>query len=63
MRIFENMSGISQSVNMRECKTYSGHINNRRFAGMDVQNDWLACGSEDNSVVLYNEGQKSPVLK
>lgn len=41
-----------------------GHLNERNFVGLsNVNNGLIATGSEDNSVVLYDENLEYPVLK
>lgn len=41
-----------------------GHLNERNFVGLsNVNNGLIATGSEDNSVVLYDENLEYPLLK
>lgn len=42
---------------------YSGHCNEKNFVGLSVENGLIATGSEDNSVVIYNQNIKRPVIK
>ena len=44
-------------------QTYKGHVNSRHFTGLKTRRDHIACGSEDNSVVIYNLMISSPILK
>ena len=47
-----------------ECiRTYRGHNNESKFIGLAVLDDHIACGSEDNKVVIYHEALSKPVLK
>ena len=36
------------------CKrTFMGHINEKNFVGLSCNNDYIACGSENNSMYIY----------
>uniref|UniRef100_A0A240PKY3 RING-type domain-containing protein n=1 Tax=Anopheles epiroticus TaxID=199890 RepID=A0A240PKY3_9DIPT len=37
-------------------RSFTGHINEKNFAGLATNNDYLACGSEDNSLCVYYKG-------
>ncbi|KAF6002558.1 coatomer subunit alpha [Cyanidiococcus yangmingshanensis] len=43
-------------------RVYSGHCNERNFVGLTVKTDWIACGSEDNSVYTYYRSLPGPTL-
>ncbi|XP_027159455.1 WD repeat-containing protein RUP2 [Coffea eugenioides] len=47
----------------RLIRTYTGHVNARRFVGLSVWRGGglLSCGSEDNQVVVYDKRWGSPV--
>lgn len=48
----------------RECtRTYTGHLNEKNFVGLSVNNDWIACGSETNTVYTYHKYSKTPIAK
>lgn len=38
---------------MAPARTFAGHKNNKNFVGLSVTEDFLACGSEDNTVYCY----------
>ncbi|CAG8435933.1 6898_t:CDS:10 [Diversispora eburnea] len=44
-------------------RTYTGHINEKNFVGLSTSSDWIACGSEDNSVFAYYKALSKPVAK
>ncbi|KAG0741550.1 hypothetical protein G6F57_005309 [Rhizopus arrhizus] len=47
-----------------ECtRTYTGHLNEKNFVGLSVNNDWIACGSETNTVYTYHKYSKTPIAK
>uniref|UniRef100_A0A182JFK9 Uncharacterized protein n=1 Tax=Anopheles atroparvus TaxID=41427 RepID=A0A182JFK9_ANOAO len=37
-------------------RSFTGHINEKNFAGLATNSDYLACGSEDNSLCVYYKG-------
>lgn len=37
-------------------RSFRGHINEKNFVGLATNNDYLACGSEDNSLCVYYKG-------
>jgi len=41
----------------------SGHQNERNFVGLATDGDYIACGSEDNSLYVYYKGLQSPLMK
>lgn len=47
----------------RLIRTYTGHVNARRFVGLSVWRGGglLSCGSEDNQVVVYDKRWGSPI--
>lgn len=48
----------------RADRVMSGHLNEKNFVGLSIINDILiATGSEDNTVVLYDQNIPHPVLK
>jgi E3 ubiquitin-protein ligase RFWD2 len=44
-------------------KVYSGHVNNKNFIGLTGNEDYITCGSEDNSLYVYNKNSSKPLLK
>ena len=45
------------NINTPHClRSFTGHINEKNFAGLATNNDYLACGSEDNSLCVYYKG-------
>lgn len=43
-------------------KTYQGHCNERNFVGLAADNDYIACGSENNSIYVYCKDLSQPML-
>jgi len=43
-------------------RTFHGHSNTCHFTGIAARKDHIACGSEDNRVVVYNNMITSPIL-
>lgn len=43
-------------------RTYRGHTNDKNFVGLTVTPDFIACGSENNSVYVYSKQVSSPML-
>jgi E3 ubiquitin-protein ligase RFWD2 len=44
-------------------RSFQGHVNEKNFVGLTSSGDYLACGSEDNSVYLYYKGLQQPIVK
>ncbi|XP_075918935.1 E3 ubiquitin-protein ligase COP1-like [Petromyzon marinus] len=45
------------SVNKPRCtRSFRGHVNERTFGGLATNGDYVACGSEDNSLYVYYKG-------
>merc|ERR1712178_661206 len=38
-----------------------GHINEKNFVGLTVNEDFIACGSEDNKVYVYHKAVSKPM--
>ncbi len=50
-------------IEQRTCKrTFQGHINDKNFVGLTHCGDYIACGSENNSVFVYYKGMPRPLL-
>lgn len=45
-------------------RTFSGHVNEKNFVGLSVNSasEFMACGSENNSVVVYNKDFGRPLF-
>lgn len=43
--------------------SYAGHSNDRNFVGLCGSKDFFACGSEDNSVYVYQKRFTGPVVR
>ncbi|EPZ32266.1 hypothetical protein O9G_003410 [Rozella allomycis CSF55] len=43
-------------------RTYKGHFNERNFVGLSINNDFIACGSENNSVYCYHREASDPLI-
>ncbi|CAG8516301.1 5190_t:CDS:10, partial [Ambispora gerdemannii] len=51
-------------TNTNSCaRTFTGHINEKNFVGLTTTSDWIACGSEDNSVFAYYKNLCQPVVR
>ena len=37
-------------------RTFRGHTNDKNFVGLTANDDYIACGSENNSLYLYYKG-------
>ncbi|KAI8334677.1 WD40-repeat-containing domain protein [Chlamydoabsidia padenii] len=42
-------------------RTYSGHRNEKNFVGLSLKDDWIACGSENNTLYTYHKNSSHPV--
>lgn len=51
------------TADQRLIRTYTGHVNARRFVGLSVWRGGglLSCGSEDNQVVVYDKRWGAPI--
>ncbi|KAL3871703.1 hypothetical protein ACJMK2_039686 [Sinanodonta woodiana] len=43
-------------------RTFKGHINEKNFVGLATDGDYIACGSENNSLYVYYKGLSKQVL-
>ncbi|CAF3368982.1 unnamed protein product [Rotaria socialis] len=43
-------------------RTYRGHVNEKNFVGLAVSNGYIACGSESNTVHLYQREISRPLI-
>lgn len=41
-------------------RTFTGHVNDKNFVGLTVTDDYIACGSEENSIYAYYKGIPHP---
>ncbi|XP_013407329.1 E3 ubiquitin-protein ligase RFWD2 [Lingula anatina] len=45
------------NVNKPQCvRTFRGHVNEKNFVGLATDGDYIACGSENNSLCVYFRG-------
>ncbi|KAK7573619.1 hypothetical protein V9T40_010810 [Parthenolecanium corni] len=45
------------NVNASHClRSYVGHVNEKNFVGLATDGDYIACGSENNSLYVYYKG-------
>jgi len=45
------------NINASHClRSYVGHINEKNFVGLATDGDYIACGSENNSLYVYYKG-------
>jgi len=54
-----NISDSSAPVPVR---TYKGHLNEKNFVGLSCCGDYIACGSENNSVYAYYKDLSKPAF-
>ena len=52
----------SNGVIRPEC-SYSGHVNEKNFVGLTMNEDYIFCGSEDGDVVGYFKECSTPILR
>lgn len=51
------------NVNQSNCiRSFKGHLNEKNFVGLATDGDFVACGSESNSLYVYYKGLSSHVL-
>ncbi|XP_062849084.1 E3 ubiquitin-protein ligase COP1 isoform X2 [Trichomycterus rosablanca] len=51
------------NVNKPHClRSFKGHINEKNFVGLASNGDYVACGSENNSLYLYYKGLSKMLL-
>ncbi|XP_059840945.1 E3 ubiquitin-protein ligase COP1 isoform X4 [Hypanus sabinus] len=51
------------NVNRPHClRSFKGHINEKNFVGLASNGDYIACGSENNSLYLYYKGLSKTLL-
>lgn len=43
-------------------RSFSGHINEKNFVGLATDGDYIACGSEDNSLYIYYKGLQNQLF-
>lgn len=43
-------------------RSFNGHINEKNFVGLATDGDFIACGSENNSLFIYYKGLSKQVL-
>lgn len=43
-------------------RSFVGHINEKNFVGLTTDDDYVACGSEDNSLYVYYKGLSKQLL-
>jgi WD40 repeat protein len=62
-RMPPTMKSLADS-NERHVRTYSGHTNEKNFVGLSVNStgEFIACGSETNSVFMYYSQLSKPVI-
>ncbi|ODN06461.1 E3 ubiquitin-protein ligase RFWD2 [Orchesella cincta] len=42
-------------------RSFQGHINEKNFVGLDTDGNYIACGSENNSLYLYHKSLPKPL--
>jgi E3 ubiquitin-protein ligase RFWD2 len=48
----------------KDClRTFKGHQNEKNFVGLSVNDDWISCGSETNTVYTYHKNASAPVVQ
>lgn len=60
-------SGISgeqhEEGGWRCTQVFRGHTNSKHFVGLSTHSQFIACGSETNEVMLYNQSSPTPSLR
>ncbi|KAL0094997.1 WD40-repeat-containing domain protein [Phycomyces blakesleeanus] len=50
------------NLESKDCiRTFTGHQNEKNFVGLSLNEDWIACGSETNTLYMYYKGSRIPV--
>lgn len=50
-------------ISKQQClRTFKGHMNEKNFVGLATNGDYVACGSENNSLYVYYKGVSKQVL-
>ncbi|KAI9026597.1 WD40-repeat-containing domain protein [Phycomyces nitens] len=50
------------NLGSKDCiRTFTGHQNEKNFVGLSLNEDWIACGSETNTLYMYYKGSRIPV--
>ncbi|XP_065068725.1 E3 ubiquitin-protein ligase COP1-like [Rhopilema esculentum] len=50
-------------ISKQQClKTFKGHMNEKNFVGLATNGDYIACGSENNSLCVYYKGVSKQLL-
>lgn len=47
---------------LEEIRSYRGHINEKNFVGLATDGDYVACGSENNSLYVYYKKLQKPLF-
>lgn len=47
----------------RQVRTFKGHINEKNFVGLTVNDEYIACGSETNDVFVYHKVSQCLLLQ
>lgn len=51
------------NVNKPNCiRSFCGHLNEKNFVGLATDGNYIACGSENNSLYVYFKGLSKPLL-
>ncbi|KAI7898583.1 WD40-repeat-containing domain protein [Cokeromyces recurvatus] len=46
-----------------ECiRTFKGHMNVKNFVGLSTHNNWISCGSENNTLYTYHKHSSTPAF-
>lgn len=52
------------NINAPHClRSYVGHVNEKNFVGLATDGDYIACGSENNSLYVYFKGMNKQLLQ
>jgi E3 ubiquitin-protein ligase RFWD2 len=52
-----------RSMSMSEERLYKGHVNEKNFVGLAIQDDLIACGSENHEVCVYYKPLSKPITR
>ncbi len=63
-QINNNIPTNSEFEKVELLKTYSGHVNERNFAGLSINTngDYILCGSETNEIYTYFAELEKPII-
>ena len=52
-----------RAMSMTEERIFKGHVNEKNFVGLAIQDDLIACGSENHEVCIYYKPLSKPITR